>query len=277
VFAHTSLALAVVALGASGNSSLSGWKHVSVHRHEGTIDATLSYEMRPPEYRRVTLVVRRAGKVVIEDHRYPVGTLGRVRSLTLRNVWGSNEPEAFVEIWTGGNRCCDRLEVGLISEGDRPRVLLHDFPVYTGVRGRWHDGAFDFLSADNHFDCAFTACANASQPIQIFTIDKRGRRFADVTRSRPDLIAADAAALWKEYLRERAEHSSNDPVGVLAPWCADQYSLARKRKCDRALAYARAHGYLDGWHRGIQGWVKGGRAIIDLLRKRLAAWGYDRS
>jgi hypothetical protein len=50
--------------------------------------------------------------------------------------------------------------------------------------------------------------------------------------------------------------------------------LAHKTRCDQALALALAHGYLDGWHHGDEGEVNGGKALIGLLDKTLAAWGY---
>jgi hypothetical protein len=280
VFARGSVALAALAFLAFGSASASGgWKHVNIERRKGVIEATLSYDTLMVgggfrAYRRIALVVRRAGTIVIDDRRYPVPVGGQVRGLMLRSVWGNSDPEVLVEIWTGGDSCCDQLGVGLIDRTGTGRVLVHDFGM--GWSEQWHDGTLDFVSSDFRFYCAFTTCASASQPIQILAIDRAGRHFVDATRSRPGLIAADAGEQWKEYLHERAKHAFYDPVGVLAPWCADQYLLRRKKDCDQVLAHALARGVLSGRHTGDEGTAQGGRAVINLLHKTLAAWGYDR-
>ena len=287
-----SVLLAALALLASGSASASGgWKHVRIDRHQGAIRATLSfsYETRPSrsgvlgrimliyEYRQVTLLVRRAGKIVINDiwQGNPFGgqftmPLPAGFALTLRNVWGNVEPEALVTLWTGGNRCCDLLEVGLFASRDRGRVLFQSFPLQTGVpEGNWYDGRFDFYSEDLRFICRFTVCADSSAPIQIFAINKEGTKFVDVTRSRPDLVRSDAAGQWQEYLRVRGKPNTGVPVGPLAPWCADEYLLGQKERCDRALTQAFARGYGSGG-------LGPGRRFIKLLHKTLSTWGYDR-
>jgi hypothetical protein len=259
-------AATAVSAAASSAAASERWRHVALSRHRGSVEATLSYDRRRAgvahEYRRLSLVVRRAGAVVIRDRADARARLGDVRDLSLRNVWGSAQPEALVELWTGGNRCCVRLDVGVVDGQGHGRVLIHEFPTYTGAKGEWHDRRFDFVSADARFDCAFTACAGESQPIRIFAIDRAGRRFVDVTRSRPDLIRMDAAEHW-----QWVKHGSRYPVGELAPWCADQYLLAKERRCDRVLAEAMAYGGFDGWHGS-------GKAFIRLLRARLRTWGY---
>jgi hypothetical protein len=257
-------AAALCAAAGGGTAAADRWQHVTVTRHEARIQATLSYDRRAgglvPEYRRLSLVVRRAGRVVIRT-RDPQVRLGDVRGLSLRNVWGSAEPETLVDLWTGGNHCCLQRRVGLVDDRARARVLAHDFPF--GDRGQWHRGTFDFVSTDYRFYCAFTACAGASQPLRIFAIDKAGRRFIDVTRSRPDLIRVDAAGHWR-WINGGPRY----PAGEVAPWCADKYLLRQKERCERVLAEVRTHG-ADGWS------GSGGAAgFIRFLHERLRAWGY---
>jgi hypothetical protein len=250
--------LTVLALVAcAGASAADGWKQVTLVRHQGPTKATLSYELRPDpiaslwaDKRRVRLVVRRGTTVEI-DYRYPTLDRGGKIDLALQNVWGDARAEAIMRMWTGGNRCCMRFWVALGSPARR--VVVHDFP-FGAPKSSRHDGRSEFISVDIRFMCAFTACAGSATPLQIFAIDRAGRRFVDVTRSRPGLIEADAAALWQEYLDGRT-------AGVFAPWCADEYLLGRKRTCERALSSDVTRGYLR-------------RAFASELHARLAEWGY---
>ena len=258
--------LATVLLPPGTASAAGGWKRVTIERQQGAIHASLSFEARGryglAEYRRVALVVRRAGAVVVDDRRSRAPTSGSVTGLRMRNVWGDRAPEALVTIWTGGNACCTQIRVALVRAGAGGRVAVREFPFNWRV-GR-HHGRYDFVTSDHRFRCAFTACAGSSKPVQVFTIDRSGKRFVDVTRSRRDLVAADAAAHWKEYVR--ATRGGYAAVGVLAPWCADQHLLARKRRCDRVLAQELARGNLGSADRA--------RALVRALRSALARWGY---
>lgn len=276
--ARALLALVVLALAGSGYArSGAGWKHGTLVGRAGTVEASLSYERRttgdplsgPYEYRDMRLIVRRAGRVVLDSLLGPAK--GQV-SLTLRDVWGSADPEALVEIQTGGNTCCSEVDVGIANGRSNP-VLFHNFGM--GWRGQSHAGRFDFVSSDYRFYCAFSDCASSSEPPQVLAINGAGDRFINVTHKRDDLVAADATQQWHEYIREHSKRNSYDPAGVLAPWCADEHLLGHAARCDQALTQALADGYLDGWHHGDEGEVKGGKAFIKLLDRTLAAWGYE--
>jgi Protein of unknown function (DUF4232) len=265
-----------------------GWRNHTITRIHGMAEASLSWEQRPDSFpgivwadiRRIKLVLRDRGREVL-DYRYPHILYGSVNRLTLRNVWADRHPEALVDLWTGGNRCCDELLVGLNRPGGGGRTLVHDFSTF-GWGGERGDVGFEFVTGDDRFSCGFTDCASASRPIQILAIDDAGRRFVDVTRTRPDLIAADAAAQWKAYRQEITgnEYTTRkrigyDPIGILAPWCADEYLLGKEAACTQALAQANAHGYLNGWHQAGPGLgVQGGRAVIPIVLKTLSKWGY---
>jgi hypothetical protein len=221
--------------------------------------------------------VRRNGKLVIEK-RFPMlrFTSPGAPSLKLQNVWGGPDPEALATFETGGNRCCDELNVGPVGGGS---VVSYDLP-NTGVVGSWYRGTFDFFTADFNFDCTFTDCASESEPLKVIAIDMAGRRFVDVTRSRLDLVAEDATFLRRQYQRDAAHkgyrsaahpNRAYDAVGTLAPWCADEYRLGRERACARGLAQAAARGYLFGTHGAG---VRGARATIRYVQKQLVAWGY---
>src|SRR5204863_4278681 len=120
-------------------------------------------------------------------------------SLSLRNVWGGPDPEAVVRTATCGNRCDMEVYVA-ITKPRAGRVLFHDFgggsPGPYAWRGQSRGGRFEFVSYDQRFFCFFASCASSSVPPQVLVVNSAGTAFADVTRSRPDIIAADAAMLW---------------------------------------------------------------------------------
>ena len=275
--------LALLLVGEADASA--GWERGSVARRAGTVEAILSYDRRQTElgllpatdYRRVRLLVRRAGKVVIDSPlRAPIQGFHTTLELTLRDVWDQAGPQAVVRASSCGNRCGEQLVVGLIGSGGRGRVLVHDFGgglpgTDTGWRGQRREGTFYFVSRDQRFFCVFTDCASSTTPIQVFAIDKSGHRFVDVSRTRPDLITADATALFDQYEREirskeyrTKNRAGYDPMGVLGPWCADQYLLARASVCRQIVARAAADGYL----------TNGTRGAINSFSKTLTAWGY---
>ena len=263
--------LATVLLPPGTASAAGGWKRVTIERQQGAIHASLSFEARGryglAEYRRVALVVRRAGAVVVDDRRSRAPTSGSVTGLRMRNVWGDRAPEALVTIWTGGNACCTQIRVALVRAGAGGRVAVREFPFNWRVDR--HHGRYDFVTSDHRFRCAFTACAGSSKPVQVFTIDRSGKRFVDVTRSRRDLVAASAARHWKAYVDGRAPdpyYGASGSYGVLAPWCAEQHLLGRKQRCDRVLAQELARGNLGSADRA--------RALVRALRSALARWGY---
>lgn len=237
------------------------WKHAVVTRAAGTLSATLAYDVRPAfdshELRHATLLVRRHGAVVLarkldlgfDDHA----------SLVLRNVWGSAEPEALVELRGCGNRCGYSLYVGVASTG----VLLHydfgvEFPGSRDFAAGWsaqsRGSLFEFVADDSRFFCEFTDCASSSMPVQVLAIDPTGRRFVDVSRTRPDLLIPDAESLWHGYLGEHAHpyksfDNSYNWYGTLVPYCADEYRLGVYTYCDRVLPAS--------------------------IKRQLAAWGYS--
>jgi hypothetical protein len=286
VIGRVAIVLAFLALLLVGEADGSaGWERVSVARRAGTVEATLSYDRRRAEvgllpatdYRRVRLIVRRAGKVVIDSPLpAPIQGVQTTLELTLGDVWGNAGPQTVVRASSCGNRCGEQLVVGLIGGDGRGRVLLHDFGgglpgPDTAWGGQRRDGIFYFVSRDQRFFCVFTDCASSTTPIQVFAIDKSGHRFVDVSRTRPDLITADATALFGQYEREirfkeyrTKSRAGYDPMGVLGPWCADQYLLARASVCRQTVARAAADGYLTNWTRGA----------INSFYKKLTAWGY---
>lgn len=280
------LAVLIALGGVATASGGTGWKHGSITRRAGTIEATLSYDrmsgasgsLPETDYRNVALVLRRDGKTVLHQ-RLPSPTQGvqTTLGLLLRNVWGSVEPEALVRTSSCGNRCGEQLAVALVI-GSNGRLLLHGFDGgWPGANSAWQgqrsDGTFYFISRDQRFFCEFTDCASSTTPIQVFGIDRSGHRFVDVSRTRGNLVNHDAAGLLAEYQREiRSKQYSTksrpgyDPMGVLAPWCADEYLLDRADVCHDRLGQALKVGYLQRWT----------SRTLEAFYKRLVSWGYGR-
>ena len=272
VFA-TLLACGSATASASGND----WKRVTIERVRGRTEATLSYETRASDqrYRRMTLVVRRSGTVVI-DWLFEADDQAGV-TLTLRNVWGDSDPEAIVQIRPAARAtCCAHVGVALVGAAGS-RVVFRNFDNGAGTE----NGMTAASSSSRHDDDASSA-SSPTAPVHPAGRSRSSRLnasatgFVDVTRSRPDLIAADAANSGRatdtrsctRSIRGRTTQVGSAPMGVLAPWCGDEYLLGREDECGRALQQALAKGYLNG------NW--GGQGAINSLERTLATWHYDR-
>jgi hypothetical protein len=276
--------LAAAALAAPAFAAAPGaadWKPVTVEKRQGSIVARLTYDRRAGEYglarhRDLRLSVRRDGRVVRTRTYCPpvrgadTSLCGPGSRMTLRllDVWGDAQPEALLEIFTGGAHCCTVLVAVLTDEGKAGRTLLHEWG-NAGWIGERRNGTYSFVSGDDRFAYAFTSYAASAFPMQVWTIDAGGR-LVDVTRSRPDLIRPHAAELWRTYLAERGKHSS-DVRGVLAAWCGDQYLLGAGPRCRETVRAAVRAGYLRG-----PGWPQGQRYAAALDRS-LRTWGYRAS
>ncbi len=221
------LAAVVVALLLSPTA----WRPVALVASNGNLTATVTYEAGNSLYvRNAHVTVLREGVRLVD--RPLLGLWDGTISLHFRNVWGDASPELLVEGAACGNRCFDQLYVAIPATG---RVVRADFNSEAGPKA-WllmhHDGRFEFVSDDGRFFCNFSDCASATTPVQVLAIDENGTAFVDVTRTRRDLLQADAKELWKGYLQEVAPGSQYDSLGTLVPWCADEYRLGTLARFD---------------------------------------------
>ena len=122
VAAWAALVCAILAFSASAGSAAEA-RRVVVRKRSGMVEASLSYQAAPVAgmpgigYRRMRLLVRRAGRLAIDfGIRVPGGVLLGTPppQLTLENVWGDQGPEVLVGFNTGGQGCCEIADVGLI-------------------------------------------------------------------------------------------------------------------------------------------------------------------
>lgn len=256
-----------------GGAAPVDWNYVTVQDRGRAITATLTYENASlhgspgKAYRNLTLRVRRNGKLLI-SYKFrghsdrSGGVIGFDRpQLELRNIWGDREPEAIVHLTTGGQNCCSIAIIGVTTRV-RGRVLVHNFG--RGWTGQWYQGRFEFISNDDRFSCFLVSCADSVDPLRVFALDGRTGEYVDVTGTRQQALEEQAGSIWHAYLRSR-KRPDDLTKGQIIAWCADQYLLKRRQRCDHALRQAILHRYLGP---GVQ------RNFIDAVHNRLIALGY---
>lgn len=251
--------LALLALVVAGSAGAAPSGKPKVHRvvkHHGAITAILTYTLPPHAPNRVTLVVKRHGRLVLR-HRVP-DQGPATPSLSFRYVAGNRVPAAVVDSY---------LSTAIVIVSPRPAWIVHDWGRYN-YRGERVGGRYYFDASDNRFLCTYTSCADAWVPAQIWAI--KHERLVDVTRAVPALVAADARKAWRWYLRIRHGRGRARGIGALAGWCADEYTLARGSHCDRVLRQKLEAGELKAPG------ALSGRRFIRTLHRDLARWGYAR-
>jgi len=245
--------LALVVAGSAG-AGHTKQKLVRVMKRHGAITATLTYTL--PHYARVTLAVRRHGRVILR-HRVP--NMGPMTpKLAFRFVGGKTEPAAVVDSY---------LFTAIAVVSPRPVWIAHEWGRY-GYKGQRIGGRYYFIATDNHFLCVYTSCAASWLPVQTWAI--RDGRLVDVTRTVPELIRADAKRAWRWYLKSRHRSWNAAGIGTLAGWCGDEFLIGRGWRCERVLRQKLAAGELHA-----QGALSG-RKFIRTLNRDLARWGYKR-
>ncbi len=130
-----------------------------------------------------------------------------------------------------------------------------------------HNGRYEFLTADDSFAYQFTDFAASGLPIEVESFSDR--RFTDVTRRYPRLVAKDAA-FWLRAFERMASDNYQDSVGVIAAWAADEDLLGHVKLVNTYLAQQAAAGHLNG------AFTPGGARFIASLQKFLRRRGYLR-
>jgi hypothetical protein len=251
-------------------------KHVQIVKRHGAFTATLTYtdNHRDP-ISDMTLRVRHRSRLVLTRKICPLyrpspgcrWLLGPTRLRILR-VGPSNEPALVLDIWSGGNHCCQDTFIAAL--GKHIGWITRE---WAGDKGwdyykihRSGGGHTLFVTGDGRFFCQFSMCAAATVPIRVFTLDHNDS-FVNVTRKFPRLIRADAHTLATDgadpHMTIRKQGS-----GVLAAWCGDEYLLGRGARCARVLAYAVRH------HRPHMDGMEPTRDFVRTLNGDLKRWGY---
>jgi hypothetical protein len=244
----------------------------------GQVSASFSFRGHYPNYSHERLTISQAGKVLYDQpvvsafcgtQCAPGSTSATQPSLHIVDLEHTGQPDVVLDLFTGGAHCCSVEQIfsfdpGTMSYAKTERNFGDAGAQIVDLR---HDGRFEFLSADDSFAYEFTDYAASGLPIQILTF--ANRRFTDVTRSYPRLVAQDAAR-WMRVFRSLKRDHYSDSVGVVAAWAADQELLGHRRLVNRFLSTQAHAGHLNA------ALGPGGQRFIAHLRRFLRRHGYLR-
>jgi hypothetical protein len=227
----------------------------------GDVTAELSYikrqrgsgDFRFSEFRDFRVRVVRARQVLYdkpigkpcEEFCTPTESALTRKHIGLRDLNGDGEPEAIVDLFTGGTSCC----VFVYTFGyDAAANVYRRARLDTGggfvVRDDGSDGVVELVGDDFRFRGLFTCGACGSRPIRIWHYGLT--RFDVVTPAFPARIRTHARRMKRTY--ERVRHRRDAPVfvkGALTPYAADLCLLGRCSAGFRLVRVAIRRGELD--------------------------------
>jgi hypothetical protein len=248
----------------------------------GDVAAQLTYDKKSDfEYADMRIKITRGGATLLdalvpepcdECPASPAG-LGDPEnpSLRLTDLNGDGEPEALVDLYTGGAHCCTYTQLYRFDAAAN---------AYRRVKQAWgdygytlvdldKDGKPELRSADWRFAGAFTAYAASGAPLQIWRFT--GTRFQDATRSFRSLVKQDLRQWLRLYRRWRDDSETPEVRGFLAAYAANKYVLGQSDSAFDLINAAYRRGDLNppaefGGPRG--------KRYISELRKFLRRTGY---
>jgi hypothetical protein len=226
----------------------------------GVVTAELSYVKRERgrqgfrfiDYRDFRVKISRAGVVVYdqpvgepcEQFCTPTESALTKKHVGLRDVNADGEPEAIVDLFTGGASCC----VLVLAYGyDAPANTYRRATLDTGggfvVRDLDRDGVLELVGDDFRFRGLFTCGACGPRPIRVWHWGLR--RFEVVTTDFPGKIREHARRMRRFYLRVRKRDEAAFVKGALTPLAADLCLLDRCGRGFRIVRRAIRRGELD--------------------------------
>ncbi len=271
-------ALLVAVVGAAGASAaLASLTAKSVSASAGTTAATATYDevsgSAGTPYDNVRLAIVRDGKTLFDapvraafcgTECWPDIWPGH-GFLRVADIEANGSPDVVLDLYSGGAHCCSIVEIYRFDAATGAfRIVQHNF-WDPGASLERIGGAYEFVSADDHFAYSFAAFAFSGLPVAVWRFE--AGRFVDVTRRFPGLIAADAKRQWGAYVENRAQGYG---LGFIAAWAADEDLLGRGAQVAATLAaQERAVGL-----RSAGGYGPSGEAFIAALQRFLAKYGY---
>jgi hypothetical protein len=244
-----SAALAVALLFPAGATAQSRTVETATN---GTITAELSYVKRERgkgrfkflEYRDFRVKITRAGAVLYdqpvgepcEQFCSPTESALTGKHVGLRDLNADGEPEAVVDLFTGGASCCVLvLAYGYDSVAGTYRRASLDTGSGFVARDLGGDGVIELVGDDFRFRGLFTCGACGPRPIRIWHWALR--RFEAVTRDFPAKIRQHSRRMRRFYARTRRMHEAAFVKGALTPLVADLCLLDR---CGAGFTLVRA-------------------------------------
>jgi hypothetical protein len=247
----------------------------------GGVTATFSFTGTYPSYKHERLQIAQGGSVVYDQPVVaalcgsgcaPGSASAPPPSVHVLDLEHTGRPDVVLDLFSGGAHCCTIEQIFSVRPGTTTYVKTgRNFgdPGATIVDLR-HNGRYEFLTADDSFAYRFTDYAASGLPIQILTFG--GRRFHDVTRQYPRMIAKDAAGWLRTFKRMAGQHYP-DSVGVIAAWAADEDRLGHQKLVSRYLAEQLKAGHLNS---ALAPEEPGGAKFVANLQRFLRRRGYLR-
>ena len=281
LLALTALVAALLPATASAAVQQEDAKHPSLG---GDVAAQLTYDKQSDfEFKDVRIKITRAGAVLLdapvpapcdECPVIPSGLGDETNpALHLTDLDADGEPEALVDLYTGGAHCCTYTQIyrydAAINAYRRIKAAWGDYS-YT-LRDLDGDGSPELESADFRFAGAFTAYAASGSPPQIWKFS--GGKLKDVTRKKAfrSLVKKNLKQYLALYKKWRNDDEIPEVRGFLAAYVADKYLLGQGDTAFDLVYAALRRGELDP----IEGDTSPTRKrYIAALRKYLHKWGY---
>jgi hypothetical protein len=245
----------------------------------GDVSATFTFAGSYPNYTGLHLSITQGSTVFYDQpvvssvcgkYCAPGSPSAKESSVHVLDLEHNGQPDVLLDLYSGGAHCCSIEQVFSFDPGAMTYVMTqHDFgdPGDEIVDLR-HDGAYEFLTADDSFAYEFTDFAASGLPIEVLTFS--GRHFFDVTLHYPKLIARDAAR-WMKAFNGMAKQHYSDSVGVAAAWAADEELLGHAKLVNRFLSRQVALGHLNS---ALSPQEPSGAKFVAKLRRFLRTHGY---
>jgi hypothetical protein len=248
--------------------------------HAGDVSATFSFAGTAPFFKHQRLKIVRAGKLLYDQavsspvcqNQCGPGVFGRhASSVNVRDIESNGSPDVILSLFSEGANCCFIDQVFSFDPATMTYVKTERNFAYEGaaVKDLAHNGHYEFVSANPAFVGQFTDNAGSGAPIEVLTFS--ARRFHDVTRQYPKLIAADAAGWLKLFQHPQ---TTDDTVGLIAAWAADEELLHNNELVQSTLASEASKGDLRSPPSG--GVWPSGKRFIKALNRFLVKNGYEK-
>ncbi len=246
----------------------------------GNVTAIFTYTGHMPNYRGERLSIAQGGHVYYDrpvvskscpSRCWPMSIQARHPAVHVVDLEGNSRPDVVLDLYTGGAHCCTVEQVFSWQPGTMTYAKTeHDFgDPLVRIADVGPTGRYQMVTADDSFAYQFTDFAASGLPIEIFSFSDR--RFTNVTRNYPKLIAKDAAT-WLQAFQSMSKQGYRDSVGVIAAWAADEDLLGHGKLVSRYLARQASAGHLKS---GLSPQDPGGAKFVAELQKFLSRHGYQ--